>query len=137
MAALWARRSPRADNLTLCSFLLHRIIFLLESRLIPSAFMKIALFVALTFAAVSLLQAQSVVPPSMSMVEAATIAQKAVEEMKLPPEYFVRLIVYHPKSNDENPERYVASFEPSFYPPKRFRFLNIYMDGTTSIKSED
>jgi len=96
--------------------------------------MKIALFAALTLAAISVLQANTDKPPSLPIDKAAAIAKKVVEEMKLPPQYFVRLMAYYPESNDKNPDRYIAYFEPFSSPPAKVKYIKIFMDGKTSIE---
>lgn len=111
--------------------------------------MKIALFAALTLAAVSVLQAGPVDPPSLLLDKAATIAQKKLEELKLPPEYFLRSIVYSPVSEQTPIACYIASYEPPKHvrvrlrvtpgeptptpEPVKLSFIHVFMDGTATL----
>lgn len=106
-----------------------------------------ALF-ALTF--ISWLQAnEPPVPPpaSMPLEKAAAIAQNKLTEMKLPPEYFLRSVVYSPASEKEPVACYIASYEPTKRrtlrvkrdepipepEPIKLSFIQVFMDGTTAI----
>jgi len=103
--------------------------------------MRITLFLILTLSAVTFPKAGPIDPPSLSMMEAAAIAQKKLDELKLPPEYFLRAISYHPSSKKEPAARYTAFYEPPFSrsteEPIKIKFIKISMDGTASLEERE
>lgn len=102
--------------------------------------MKIALFAALTLAAVSVLQAGPVDPPSLPLDKAAAIAQKKLEELKLPSKCFLRTVSYYPSSKREPVARYHAYFEPlgrSAKEPIKIKYIVILMDGTATVEERE
>jgi len=116
--------------------------------------MKTALFAALTFAAVSVLKAATPVePPSLTLDKAAAIAQKKLEELKLPPEFFLRKIDYYPTTSAiSSVACYIATYEPTKLriiarvqpgqptptpEPNIATFIYVFMDGTAKFVEQD
>jgi len=112
--------------------------------------MKIALLAALTLAAVSLSQATPIERPSLPLDKAAAIAQEKLEELKLPPEYCLRKMEYHPTSEHSPIAFYIATYEPPRMvrvefmpgnptPTRKLRmenFIYVFMDGAAKVADE-
>lgn len=81
-------------------------------------------------------------PPSLSLVEAASIAEAKIIEMKLPAEFYLRSIyLNNPTASDSGPRYYIASYSPKLSasdptPLQKLaldKFVRIDLDGTTTL----
>jgi hypothetical protein len=113
-------------------------------------FSSIALFFVLV-ATIHPSQAQES-PPTLSLVEAAKIAEMTLKEMNLPDDYFIRSVMLSPSKNDQNTFFYEARFEP---PARRiirrsdisadesepeaikFKVIIVTMDGKASMEERE